>query len=93
LPVDPYPIQTLFAKYEYTAALYGHFGQGCIHCRINFDLQSRVGLTKYRSFVNEAADLVVELGGWLSVEHGDGQTRGELLHKMYGPELINAFRA
>jgi FAD/FMN-containing dehydrogenase/Fe-S oxidoreductase len=72
--------------------LYGHFGQGCVHTRINFDLQTHEGIRGYRAFVEDAADLVVRLGGSLSGEHGDGQSRGELLPRMYGPELMAAFR-
>lgn len=85
-------LRELFQEHGYDAALYGHFGQGCVHCRINFDLTTHAGLLNYRAFVEKAADLVICLGGSLSGEHGDGQARGELLPKMYGPELMNAFR-
>ena len=78
--------------YGYRSALYGHFGHACVHMRINFDLQSRPGIANYRKFVEEAADLVVSYGGSLSGEHGDGQSRAELLPKMFGPALIQAFR-
>jgi FAD/FMN-containing dehydrogenase/Fe-S oxidoreductase len=82
----------LGSRYGYESALYGHYGNGCIHARWNFDLSSKPGLAKYRAFVEEAADLVVSYGGSISGEHGDGQSRGELLPKMFGPELIEAFR-
>ena len=82
----------LLQSHNYTGALYGHFGQGCLHTRINFDLESTPGIRNYRSFVEQAADLVVSFGGSLSGEHGDGQSRAELLPKMFGPELIEAFR-
>jgi len=72
-------------------SLYGHFGQGCIHCRIPFNLKSHHGLEQYRSFMDAATDLVVSYGGSLSGEHGDGQSRAEYLYKMYGPELVQAF--
>jgi len=85
-------LHTLLAKYDYHCALYGHFGQACVHMRINFDLVTVEGIKKFRAFVEEAADFVVRLGGSLSGEHGDGQARGELLEKMYGPELMQAFR-
>ncbi|HWY58477.1 MAG TPA: FAD-linked oxidase C-terminal domain-containing protein [Terriglobales bacterium] len=78
--------------YGYRSALYGHFGHACVHMRINFDLQSKQGIAKYRKFAEDAADLVVSYGGSLSGEHGDGQSRAELLPKMFGPELIQAFR-
>ncbi|MGA9510508.1 MAG: FAD-binding and (Fe-S)-binding domain-containing protein [Candidatus Sulfotelmatobacter sp.] len=82
----------LYEKYQYRAALYGHFGQGCIHCRLNFDLMSESGIRKWRAFMEQATDLVVSYGGSLSGEHGDGQARAEFLYKMFGPELIDAFR-
>ena len=82
----------LVKKYDYTTALYGHFGQGCVHNRVDFDLVSREGIKKFRAFMEEAADIVVGYGGSISGEHGDGQARAELLPKMYGPELIQAFR-
>jgi FAD/FMN-containing dehydrogenase/Fe-S oxidoreductase len=85
-------LQKLFDKFGYYGALYGHFGQGCVHTRINFDLVTAEGIAKFRRFLHEAADLVVSVGGSLSGEHGDGQARGELLEKMFGPELIQAFR-
>ncbi len=83
----------LLKKYDYTSALYGHFGQGCVHNRVDFDLTSREGIKKFRAFIEEAADIVVGYGGSISGEHGDGQARAELLPKMYGPELMQAFRA
>jgi FAD/FMN-containing dehydrogenase/Fe-S oxidoreductase len=85
-------LRKLYDKYGYHAALYGHFGDGCIHCRIDFDLKTAEGLKKWRAFMEEAADLVVSYGGSLSGEHGDGQQRAEFLPKMYGEELIQAFR-
>ena len=85
-------LRDLFDRYGYKAALYGHFGDGCIHCRINFDLKSAEGLARWHSFMEEASDLVVSYGGSLSGEHGDGQQRAEFLPKMYGEELMQAFR-
>jgi FAD/FMN-containing dehydrogenase/Fe-S oxidoreductase len=82
----------LLGRYGYETSLYGHFGDGCVHCRIDFDLRSAGGLRRWRSFLDEAADLVLEHGGSLSGEHGDGQSRAELLEKMYGGELVEAFR-
>ena len=82
----------MMAAYGYRGSLYGHFGHGCVHTRINFDLQSKPGIAKFRKFMEEAADLVVSYGGSISGEHGDGQARGELLPKMFGPELVQAFR-
>ncbi len=84
-------LQQLFERYDYHASLYGHFGQACVHCRINFDLFTQEGIEKYKRFVHEAARLCVHFGGSLSGEHGDGQSRGELLPIMYGDELVQAF--
>jgi FAD/FMN-containing dehydrogenase/Fe-S oxidoreductase len=85
-------LHRLLAKYGYHCALYGHFGDACVHMRIDFDLVTEEGIKKFRAFVEEAADFVVQLGGSLSGEHGDGQARGELLVRMFGPELMEAFR-
>jgi FAD/FMN-containing dehydrogenase/Fe-S oxidoreductase len=82
----------LIDRYGYDTSVYGHFGDGCVHCRLPFDLETAEGLRKYRSFMCEAADLVVSYGGSLSGEHGDGQQRGELLPKMFGAEIVDAFR-
>src|SRR5687767_15057518 len=84
--------QRLVDRYGYRTSLYGHFGDGCIHARINFELRTPSGLAHWRRFMTEAAHLVVKYGGSLSGEHGDGQAKGELLPLMYGPELIEAFR-
>jgi FAD/FMN-containing dehydrogenase/Fe-S oxidoreductase len=85
-------ISALWDEFGYAGSWYGHFGQGCVHTRNNFDLHTQAGLRAYRAYVERAADLVVSLGGSLSGEHGDGQARGELLERMYGPELVDAFR-
>jgi FAD/FMN-containing dehydrogenase/Fe-S oxidoreductase len=85
-------LRGLYDKYGYRGALYGHFGQGCVHTRIDFDLTTAAGIAKVRAFVHEAAELVVSLGGSLSGEHGDGQARAELLPLMFGEEIVGAFR-
>jgi FAD/FMN-containing dehydrogenase/Fe-S oxidoreductase len=82
----------LTAQFGYQCRLYGHFGDGCIHTRINFDFRTTDGVARYRRFVEAASDLVIAYGGSLSGEHGDGQSRGELLTRMFGPELVTAFR-
>jgi FAD/FMN-containing dehydrogenase/Fe-S oxidoreductase len=88
-------LNKLYSEFGYASdlmpSLYGHFGQGCVHTRIPFDLYSPEGVAKYRAFMERAADLVVSYGGSLSGEHGDGQSRGELLTTMFGAELVNAF--
>ena len=86
-------LRKLFDRYGYDSALYGHFGQACVHCRINFDFYTVPGVEKFRAFGIEAAQLVCgKYGGSLSGEHGDGQSRGELLPIMYGETLVQAFR-
>ncbi|MFC0847678.1 FAD-binding and (Fe-S)-binding domain-containing protein [Streptomyces noboritoensis] len=70
---------------------YGHFGDGCVHVRIDFDLMSTAGVARFRRFSEELADLVAAHGGSLSGEHGDGQARAELLPKVYGDELVGLF--
>jgi len=85
-------LRKMMTDFGYKGSLYGHFGHACVHTRLNFDLESKEGIAKYRRFVEEAADLVVSFGGSLSGEHGDGQSRAELLPKMFGPELMEAFR-
>jgi len=83
--------KALLDRYGYHSSLYGHLGDGCIHGRITFDLKSNEGVTIWRRFMIEAADLVVAYGGSLSGEHGDGQTRAELLPRMFGPAIMRAF--
>ncbi|HEY3933542.1 MAG TPA: FAD-binding and (Fe-S)-binding domain-containing protein [Gemmatimonadales bacterium] len=85
-------LQQLFDKYGYTASLYGHFGQGCIHCSIDFDLYTADGIERWKAFLHDAAHLVTGYGGSLSGEHGDGQARGTLLPIMFGERLMQAFR-
>jgi FAD/FMN-containing dehydrogenase/Fe-S oxidoreductase len=82
----------LMRGYGYSSPVYGHYGQGCVHMRVNFDFQTEEGLRNYREFIERAADLVLSFGGSLSGEHGDGQSRAALLPKMFGPELMQAFR-
>jgi FAD/FMN-containing dehydrogenase/Fe-S oxidoreductase len=85
-------LRRLLEKYGYNCSFYGHLGDGCIHTLIDFDLKTKEGIAHYRAFVEEAADTVVHYGGSLSGEHGDGQALGELLPRMFGQELSQAFR-
>jgi FAD/FMN-containing dehydrogenase/Fe-S oxidoreductase len=88
-------IEWLYRKYGYAdetaPSLYGHFGHGCVHTRIPFDLYTSEGVDAYRRFLHDAAELVSSYGGSLSGEHGDGQTRGELLPVMFGERIVEAF--
>ncbi|MER6187082.1 FAD-binding and (Fe-S)-binding domain-containing protein [Streptomyces sp. NPDC001652] len=83
----------LLASHGLTGVLYGHFGAGCVHVRIDFDLATDAGRTAIRRFLGEAATLVVSHGGSLSGEHGDGRARGELLEVMYSHRMIRTFAA
>ncbi|TCN42856.1 FAD/FMN-containing dehydrogenase [Kribbella orskensis] len=85
-------LDELLARHGLSGASYGHFGEGCMHMRIDFDLFSARGLATYRAFVEQATDLVVELGGSVSGEHGDGRARSELLARMYGADGVRLFR-
>jgi FAD/FMN-containing dehydrogenase/Fe-S oxidoreductase len=84
--------QALVDRHGYRTSLYGHFGDGCVHARITFDLRTPEGVLEWRRFLHEAAELVVRYGGSLSGEHGDGQAKAELLPLQYGDELMAAFR-
>jgi len=81
----------LLDRYHYAGDLYGHFGQGCVHTRIDFDLETHDGIETFHRFLNDASSLVVRYGGSLSGEHGDGQSKAEFLPKMYGSRLVQAF--
>ncbi|MBG7700973.1 FAD-binding oxidoreductase [Streptomyces sp. MC1] len=83
--------RALLAAHGLRGTPYGHFGDGCIHVRIDFDLLTGPGVGRFRRFSEELADLVVAHGGSLSGEHGDGQARAELLPRMYGEETVRLF--
>ncbi len=81
----------LMREHGRKSVVYGHYGEGCLHLRLDFDLLSPQGIAGFRSFLEEAADLVAAHGGSLSGEHGDGQARSELLSRMYSPEILALF--
>ena len=83
--------QQILDDHAYRCVYYGHFGQGCVHTRMDFDLKSAAGVKTFRSFMEKCADLVVAYGGSLAGEYGEGHGRAELLPKMFGPELMQAF--
>ncbi len=83
----------LLQQHGLDGAPYGHFGDGCVHVRIDFRLDDESGRAGYRRFVEEAADLVASYGGSMSGEHGDGRARSELLGRMYSPEAIELMAA
>jgi FAD/FMN-containing dehydrogenase/Fe-S oxidoreductase len=84
-------LKDLYRRYGYEGAMYGHFGDGLVHTRIDFGLHTPEAVGKFRSFMRDAAILVTEFGGSMSGEHGDGRARSELLPIMFGPELVEAF--
>jgi FAD/FMN-containing dehydrogenase/Fe-S oxidoreductase len=81
----------LVDRYNYRAILFGHFGQGCVHNRLDLDIASQQGIDTFAAFLDEAADLVLRHGGVASGEHGDGQLRAVFLERTFGPELVSAF--
>ena len=85
-------IYALMQQFGYWSPMYGHFGQGCVHMRLSFDLESEKGILDFREFMDKAADIALAHGGSLSGEHGDGQARGALLPKMFGSELMEGLR-
>ncbi|MCM2316592.1 MAG: FAD-binding protein, partial [Thermoanaerobaculia bacterium] len=85
-------LRKLLDGYGYIGDFYGHFGDGCVHTRNDFDLGSREGIAKFRAYMTDAAQLVASYGGSFSGEHGDGQSRAELLPIMFGDEMMRAFR-
>ncbi|WP_308282845.1 FAD-binding and (Fe-S)-binding domain-containing protein [Pseudonocardia nigra] len=82
---------TLMRRHDRGGVVYGHFGEGCLHVRVDFDLITDPGRAGFRAFLEQAADLVVAHGGSLSGEHGDGRARAELLPRMYSAPIIRAF--
>lgn len=81
----------LIDRYGYSPVVYGHFGAGCVHMRLDYELRTEAGRTQFESFTREAAQLVVRHGGSLSGEHGDGRARGELLSIMYSETMLDLF--
>ncbi|WP_372352320.1 FAD-binding and (Fe-S)-binding domain-containing protein [Streptomyces sp. KL116D] len=84
-------LRELLAEHELTGVMYGHFGAGCMHIRVTYDLRTEEGRKVFRQFTHQAAELVVRHGGSLSGEHGDGRARSELLPLMYSPAVMDAF--
>ncbi|MFJ2576665.1 FAD-binding and (Fe-S)-binding domain-containing protein [Kitasatospora aureofaciens] len=84
-------LRALLRRHSLRGVPYGHFGEGCVHLRIDFPLDEPQGVLVFREFLEQAADLAVSYGGSLSGEHGDGQARAELLPRMYAPEVIALF--
>ena len=81
----------LVGSYRMTSAPFGHFGDGCMHVRLDFPLDQPGGTKVMRDFLTDAAKLAGEFGGSLSGEHGDGRARSELLPHMYSADAIALF--
>ncbi len=75
-----------------TAGVYAHASVGCLHVRPVVNMKTAAGVQQFEAIANEIADLVLEFGGALSGEHGDGLVRGPFMERMFGPELYEAFR-
>ncbi|MGH3720131.1 MAG: FAD-binding and (Fe-S)-binding domain-containing protein [Pseudonocardiaceae bacterium] len=84
-------LHALMAERGRCGTITGHFGEGCLHLRVDWDLTTDRGIAEYRDFIHAAADLVVSHGGCASGEHGDGRARSELLTRTYSPRLLQAF--
>ena len=82
---------TLMRAHGRRGTVYGHFGEGCLHVRLDFDLLTPSGVRRYRHFVEQAATLVATHGGSLSGEHGDGRARGELLDRIFPTAVLRLF--
>ncbi|KAA0078886.1 FAD-binding oxidoreductase [Mycolicibacterium sp. P9-64] len=93
LPAYLRDFRQLLSDHGRKGVMYGHFGAGCIHVRIDFDLNTEPGIAQMNTFVRAAAELVTRHGGTLSGEHGDGRARSELLSIMYGPQMLALFSA
>jgi Fe-S oxidoreductase len=82
----------IIAKYETEGAYYGHCSVGCLHIRPVINLKTARGLEQVRAIADAITGLVLEFGGTISSEHGDGRARSPWLPRMYGPRLMQAFR-
>ena len=81
----------LMEEFDIDGLLYGHFGDGCVHVRLAMPLETPGGVAHSRAFLQSAARICAAHGGSVSGEHGDGRARGELLHFMYSPEMLDLF--
>ena len=85
--------EALLAEHGLHGLPYGHFGDGCVHVRLDFRFEEPAGAQAFRRFLLDAADLVAAHGGSMSGEHGDGRARSELLPRMYSAQALAAFGA
>jgi len=83
----------IIRRHQTVAGVYAHASVGCLHVRPVINLKTADGVAKFEAIANEVADLVLEFGGALSGEHGDGLVRSPFMEKMFGPRLYQAFRS
>ncbi len=83
----------IVGRHNTSAGVYAHASVGCLHVRPVVNLKTAEGVQKFESIANAVADLVLEFGGALSGEHGDGLVRGAFTEKMFGAVLYDAFKA
>src|SRR5215467_8240391 len=92
LPVFVPRFREIMAKHGANGAYYGHCSVGCLHIRPIINLKTEASLEQVKSIADEIADLVMEFGGAISSEHGDGRARSPYLERVYGPTILQAFR-
>jgi FAD/FMN-containing dehydrogenase/Fe-S oxidoreductase len=92
LPVFIPRFREIMAKYGVTGAYYGHCSVGCLHIRPMINLKTQRSLEQVQAIAGEITDLVMEFGGAISSEHGDGRARSPYLERVYGPTILEAFR-
>ncbi len=85
--------EALLDEYALEGAPYGHFGDGCVHVRLDLPFDRADGAHVFRNFLRDATHLVAQFGGSTTGEHGDGRARSELLALRYPPEILAAFAA
>ena len=86
-------LRGLMDRHGLNGLMYGHFGDGCVHVRIDFPIDAESGVPIMRTFMEEATDIAVSYGGSMSGEHGDGRARSEMLDRMYPPTVMGLFAA
>jgi FAD/FMN-containing dehydrogenase len=82
----------IVAGHGTTAGVYAHASVGCLHVRPVVNMKTDAGVRQFEAIANDISDLVLEYGGALSGEHGDGLVRGPFMAKMFGPTLYEVFR-
>ena len=85
-------LKALHGKFGCESPFFGPFGRGCVHSRVRFDVSTEDARRRYRRYMEEATDLAIKHGGVYSGGYGDGQSTAEFLPKLYGEELMQAFR-